>query len=106
MGSTRRTAPLALVLDLLGPQVTTARAADRDPTIASATSVGPLGHAESVSNVMDRQAAQDGVARPERDVEKELQQPDRSHLPQNPASQRVSQLPEVAPDFKATPNDN
>src|SRR5262249_25420737 len=60
---------------------------ERDRSIPSATTMGAIGVRESVFGIMHRQAALD-ARRPAgfRDEEEEIEQPDRSGLPQNPES--------------------
>jgi len=60
---------------------------ERDRSIPSATTMGAIGVRESVFGIMHRQAVLD-ARRPAgfRDEEEEIEQPDRSGLPQNPDS--------------------
>jgi hypothetical protein len=94
-----------LALVLLAPPV---RAFERDRSVPSATSLGPVGVRESVFGIMHRQQAL--IARvPEgfKDEEKEVEQPDRSGLPQNPDSPdapvMVNGVARMAPARGATP---
>jgi hypothetical protein len=73
-------------------------AADSDPTVAAATSTGTLGVSASIGSLMQRQAALGEERELERDQEEEIEQPDRSHLPQNPASPAASQFPGFVPE--------
>jgi RNA polymerase sigma factor (TIGR02999 family) len=104
--TTRRIAVLSLLsLGLLLTLSPPTQAAEGTPETPSATTIGAAGVAEPVSAVMQRQAELEAAGRAERDVEEEIEQPDRSHLPQNPDSQPVPQLPELPPGFKPQPGE-
>ncbi len=98
--------PFLFTLGLLAAIGQPSHAAESDPAVAAATTVGAAGVPETVGAVMQRQAVFDGAGRVERDVEKEIEQPDRTHLPQNPQSPVVPQLPELPPNFKADAGGN
>ncbi|NOT32646.1 MAG: T9SS type A sorting domain-containing protein [Candidatus Eisenbacteria bacterium] len=87
MNAPRR--PLLIMLLVLASPVLAVRfadAAERELPVASATSTGAVGVGQSVAQIMRAQAAVDASGRAPKDMEGEVEQPDRSNLPQNPAS--------------------
>ncbi len=94
---------------LLGVLVITSApllSAEDAPAVVSATSTGELGVPQSVQLLMFHQSAFDAIGQPERDMEEEIEQPDRRGLPQNPASPRAAHRPELAPDSKVAPGNH
>jgi len=79
----RRTALLVLLsLALWGTiQPAHAAASDPDPAVQAATSAGEPGIAEPVNLLMSRQSAMDAVGPILKDMEAEIEQPDRRGLP-------------------------
>ena len=101
MTSPLRTLGLAAVaLSLLVPAAVTQAAVQPDPGIRHATTMGSVGVARRVSDVMRAQAVVDASGeRKERDREEkqnEHERVDRSHLPQNPSSPFVSQFGDLS----------
>ena len=78
--------------------------AEDAPAVQSATSNGEIGVPQSVQVLMSRQAAMDAVGPILKDMEAEIEQPDRRGLPQNPASPRAGRLPEFTPGLKVAPD--
>ncbi len=93
-----------LVLALAVVATPRARAADEAP-VRSATSLGAVGVHESVRSIMQRQAVLTAEGIVLTDKEKEVEQPDRHHLPQNPAAKAVATFPELPAGMKAVGDD-
>lgn len=103
----KRRAALLVLLSFMclgTTQPVPARGADVDPAVLTATTTGERGIPEPVSLLMSRQSAMDAVGPILKDMEAEIDQPDRRGLPQNPASPRSAQLPEFTPGLKVTPD--
>ena len=89
----RRSSLLASTLLLLAVAVLPAFAFEPDPSVTSATSTGAVGVSETISSLMKRQQQFEARGgRKLRDAEAEIEQPDRSHLPQNPASPEATAM--------------
>ena len=107
MTSPLRSLGLALfVLALLLPAAATRAAVQPDPGVRHATTLGTVGVAQRVSDLMREQAVEDASGlRPERDAEEkenEHEHVDRTHLPQNPASPFVSEFGAQLPQSQIT----
>jgi hypothetical protein len=109
--TTHRLACLSISILALLAVATPARSAARpqsDSAVRYATSMGAVGFAEHVSDIMRRQAVQDAAGlRPERDNEEKEDrhiQPDRVHMPVNPGSPDAVAFGDLIPGGRsATP---
>lgn len=93
---------VALILTILLPGLIqgAAQAADPKPEIAGIPFAGAPGVAETIGQIMTRQAAREVAGPVEKDMEEEIEQPDRTHLPQNPASPDAATMPKLPPGFE------
>ncbi|MDZ4806398.1 MAG: Calx-beta domain-containing protein [Candidatus Eisenbacteria bacterium] len=75
-------------------------AAAVDEPIAGIPAAGAPGISETINQIMDRELNAPRLDTDGKDMESELVQPDRTGLPQNPASPKVEQMPELPPGFE------
>ena len=100
----RTLGPAVFALALLLPAAVTHAAVQSDPGVRHATTMGAVGVAQRVSDLMREQAIEDASGlRPERDAEekeKAHEHVDRTHLLQNPASPFVSEFGNQLPQAR------